>query len=106
MTRAVTLARRGLGTVAPNPVVGAVVLDRAGRQVGEGRHRKAGGPHAEVHALRAAGSLAEGGTAVVTHIRGLDVPSCGVAPSFRILGTRRLGDDVRTVLEPVSARGK
>jgi diaminohydroxyphosphoribosylaminopyrimidine deaminase/5-amino-6-(5-phosphoribosylamino)uracil reductase len=66
MMRAVSLARRGLGTVAPNPVVGAVVLDREGRPAGEGWHRKAGGPHAEVHALRAAGSLAKGGTAVVT----------------------------------------
>ncbi|MGV4926768.1 bifunctional diaminohydroxyphosphoribosylaminopyrimidine deaminase/5-amino-6-(5-phosphoribosylamino)uracil reductase RibD (plasmid) [Streptomyces sp. BHT-5-2] len=66
MRRAVSLARRGLGTVAPNPVVGAVVLDRAGRPAGEGWHRKAGGPHAEIHALRAAGPLAEGGTAVVT----------------------------------------
>ncbi|MEG3630766.1 bifunctional diaminohydroxyphosphoribosylaminopyrimidine deaminase/5-amino-6-(5-phosphoribosylamino)uracil reductase RibD [Streptomyces poriticola] len=66
MARAVSLARRGLGSVAPNPVVGAVVLDRAGRQVGEGWHQKAGGPHAEVHALRAAGPLTAGGTAVVT----------------------------------------
>ncbi|HWM37326.1 MAG TPA: bifunctional diaminohydroxyphosphoribosylaminopyrimidine deaminase/5-amino-6-(5-phosphoribosylamino)uracil reductase RibD [Streptomyces sp.] len=66
MRRAISLARRGLGTVSPNPVVGAVVLDRHGRQVGEGWHRKAGGPHAEVHALRAAGHHAEGGTAVVT----------------------------------------
>ncbi|MEU3991890.1 bifunctional diaminohydroxyphosphoribosylaminopyrimidine deaminase/5-amino-6-(5-phosphoribosylamino)uracil reductase RibD [Streptomyces platensis] len=66
MRRAVTLARRGLGTVAPNPVVGAVILDPDGRTAGEGWHRKAGGPHAEVHALRAAGSCAEGGTALVT----------------------------------------
>ncbi|MGW0286276.1 bifunctional diaminohydroxyphosphoribosylaminopyrimidine deaminase/5-amino-6-(5-phosphoribosylamino)uracil reductase RibD [Streptomyces sp. NPDC003236] len=66
MRRAVSLARRGLGTVAPNPVVGAVILDREGRQAGAGWHRKAGGPHAEVHALRAAGPLARGGTAVVT----------------------------------------
>ncbi|WP_438483718.1 bifunctional diaminohydroxyphosphoribosylaminopyrimidine deaminase/5-amino-6-(5-phosphoribosylamino)uracil reductase RibD [Streptomyces sp. S186] len=66
MRRAVSLARRGLGTVAPNPVVGAVILDREGRPAGDGWHRQAGGPHAEIHALRAAGPLAAGGTAVVT----------------------------------------
>jgi diaminohydroxyphosphoribosylaminopyrimidine deaminase/5-amino-6-(5-phosphoribosylamino)uracil reductase len=66
MRRAVSLARRGLGTVAPNPVVGAVILDRTGRTAGEGWHRRAGGPHAEIHALRAAGERARGGTAVVT----------------------------------------
>ncbi|MFH8386360.1 bifunctional diaminohydroxyphosphoribosylaminopyrimidine deaminase/5-amino-6-(5-phosphoribosylamino)uracil reductase RibD [Kitasatospora sp. NPDC018058] len=66
MRRALALARRGLGLTSPNPVVGAVILDRRGREVGRGWHRKAGGPHAEIHALRAAGPLAAGGTAVVT----------------------------------------
>nr|WP_086019890.1 bifunctional diaminohydroxyphosphoribosylaminopyrimidine deaminase/5-amino-6-(5-phosphoribosylamino)uracil reductase RibD [Wenjunlia vitaminophila] len=66
MRRAVGLAARGLGATSPNPVVGCVVLDAAGEVVGEGWHQRAGGPHAEVHALRAAGERARGGTAVVT----------------------------------------
>lgn len=66
MRRAVALSARALGATAPNPVVGCVILDTAGAVVGEGWHRKAGGPHAEVHALRAAGDAARGGTAVVT----------------------------------------
>ncbi|WP_052850891.1 bifunctional diaminohydroxyphosphoribosylaminopyrimidine deaminase/5-amino-6-(5-phosphoribosylamino)uracil reductase RibD [Streptomyces avicenniae] len=66
MRRALTLAARGLGATSPNPVVGCVVLDAHGTQVGEGWHRRAGGPHAEIHALAAAGDRARGGTAVVT----------------------------------------
>nr|WP_157167162.1 bifunctional diaminohydroxyphosphoribosylaminopyrimidine deaminase/5-amino-6-(5-phosphoribosylamino)uracil reductase RibD [Streptomyces typhae] len=66
MRRALALAARGLGFTSPNPVVGCVVLDAAGETVGEGYHQRAGGPHAEVHALRAAGDKARGGTAVVT----------------------------------------
>ncbi|MFJ4850265.1 MULTISPECIES: bifunctional diaminohydroxyphosphoribosylaminopyrimidine deaminase/5-amino-6-(5-phosphoribosylamino)uracil reductase RibD [unclassified Streptomyces] len=66
MRRAVELAARGLGSTSPNPVVGAVILDARGQVVGEGWHQQAGGPHAEVHALRAAGDAARGGTAVVT----------------------------------------
>ncbi len=66
MRHAITLAARGLGSTSPNPVVGCVVLDAAGESVGEGWHQRAGGPHAEVHALRAAGERARGGTALVT----------------------------------------
>jgi diaminohydroxyphosphoribosylaminopyrimidine deaminase/5-amino-6-(5-phosphoribosylamino)uracil reductase len=66
MRRAIALSARALGATAPNPVVGCVVLDAAGETVGEGWHRRAGGPHAEVHALRAAGDRARGGTALVT----------------------------------------
>ena len=66
MLRAVSLAARGLGTTSPNPVVGCVILDAAGNVVGEGFHAYAGGPHAEVGALAAAGERARGGTAVVT----------------------------------------
>ncbi|MFF0475502.1 bifunctional diaminohydroxyphosphoribosylaminopyrimidine deaminase/5-amino-6-(5-phosphoribosylamino)uracil reductase RibD [Streptomyces sp. NPDC004284] len=66
MRRAVELAARGLGATSPNPVVGCVITDASGHQVGEGFHQRAGGPHAEVHALRAAGVLARGGTAYVT----------------------------------------
>lgn len=66
MARALVLARRGLGTTSPNPMVGAIVLDAAGRFAGAGFHARAGAPHAEVHALRAAGERARGGTLYVT----------------------------------------
>jgi diaminohydroxyphosphoribosylaminopyrimidine deaminase/5-amino-6-(5-phosphoribosylamino)uracil reductase len=66
MMRAIELARRGLGTTSPNPVVGCVILDAGGSVVGEGFHAYAGGPHAEIVALAAAGERARGGTAVVT----------------------------------------
>jgi diaminohydroxyphosphoribosylaminopyrimidine deaminase / 5-amino-6-(5-phosphoribosylamino)uracil reductase len=66
MRRAIALAARGLGTTSPNPVVGCVLLDEAGVQVGEGFHAYAGGPHAEIVALAQAGERARGGTAVVT----------------------------------------
>lgn len=65
MQRALALARRGQGLTRPNPPVGAVVV-KGGRVVGEGWHRKAGGPHAEVFALRAAGARARGATLYVT----------------------------------------
>lgn len=54
------------GATYPNPPVGAVILDVAGEVVGAGGTEPAGGPHAEVVALRRAGELANGGTAVVT----------------------------------------
>ena len=65
MARALQLAERGLWTTSPNPRVGCVLV-RAGQVVGEGWHEKAGEPHAEVHALRAAGDQAKGATAYVT----------------------------------------
>ena len=65
MARALQLAERGLWTTSPNPRVGCVLV-QAGKIVGEGWHEKAGEPHAEVHALRAAGNRARGATAYVT----------------------------------------
>lgn len=65
MGRALTLAWRGWGRVAPNPLVGAVVL-QADTVVGEGWHAEFGGPHAEVVALRQAGPAALGATIHVT----------------------------------------
>ena len=50
----------------PNPRVGAVIVDRDGAVVGEGHHRGAGTPHAEVDALARAGERARGGTAYVS----------------------------------------
>jgi diaminohydroxyphosphoribosylaminopyrimidine deaminase/5-amino-6-(5-phosphoribosylamino)uracil reductase len=64
--RALELAERGRGTTHPNPVVGAVVATPKGTVVGEGWHEHAGGPHAEIVALRAAGGRAKGATLYVT----------------------------------------
>lgn len=65
MRRALRLAERGRGHVAPNPAVGALVVAK-GRIVGEGWHKKLGGPHAECMALTAAGARARGATLYVT----------------------------------------
>lgn len=65
MTRALRLAERGLYTTKPNPMVGCVLVKES-TVVGEGWHQRAGGPHAEIHALQAAGDAASGATAYVT----------------------------------------
>jgi diaminohydroxyphosphoribosylaminopyrimidine deaminase/5-amino-6-(5-phosphoribosylamino)uracil reductase len=54
LTRAIDLAERGVGSVSPNPVVGAVVV-KDDRVLGEGWHEEYGGPHAEVNAIASAG---------------------------------------------------
>jgi len=66
LDRALELAERGRGGTHPNPVVGAVVVAANGDVVGEGWHERAGGPHAEVVALRAAGGRAKGATLYVS----------------------------------------
>lgn len=65
MRRALQLARKGLGHTSPNPAVGCVIV-KDGIVIGEGFHPKAGMPHAEVYALRAAGQQSRGATAYVT----------------------------------------
>jgi len=65
MARAITLGRRGLYTTSPNPSVGCVIV-KDGCIVGEGWTAPAGGPHAEINALRAAGKKARSATAYVT----------------------------------------
>ncbi|MDY0163161.1 bifunctional diaminohydroxyphosphoribosylaminopyrimidine deaminase/5-amino-6-(5-phosphoribosylamino)uracil reductase RibD [Desulfobotulus sp.] len=65
MERALELAERGAGRTSPNPLVGALVV-KDGKVVGEGWHEAYGGPHAEVHALAAAGDGARGATIYVT----------------------------------------
>ncbi|HNV26211.1 MAG TPA: bifunctional diaminohydroxyphosphoribosylaminopyrimidine deaminase/5-amino-6-(5-phosphoribosylamino)uracil reductase RibD [Nitrospira sp.] len=65
MTLALRLAAKGRGHTSPNPMVGAVIVNR-GKIVGQGSHRKVGGPHAEVLAVSQAGSRANGGTLYVT----------------------------------------
>ncbi|MGB7265668.1 MAG: bifunctional diaminohydroxyphosphoribosylaminopyrimidine deaminase/5-amino-6-(5-phosphoribosylamino)uracil reductase RibD [Terracidiphilus sp.] len=66
MTRALALARRGIGITSPNPAVGCIILDSAGQLAGEGWHEYDLLDHAEIVALRAAGNRARGGTAYVT----------------------------------------
>jgi diaminohydroxyphosphoribosylaminopyrimidine deaminase/5-amino-6-(5-phosphoribosylamino)uracil reductase len=65
MSRALELAALGLRTTTPNPRVGCVIV-RDGRVVGEGWHRRAGEPHAEVLALAQAGGAARGATVYLT----------------------------------------
>ncbi len=65
MRRALELAERGRGLTSPNPMVGALVVQN-GEVVGEGFHERAGGPHAEIRALEAAGARARGATLYVT----------------------------------------
>jgi len=65
MQMALDLAIKGEGFTSPNPMVGAVVV-KDGRVVGSGYHQMLGGPHAEVNAIDAAGSLADGATLYVT----------------------------------------
>lgn len=65
MRRALELAARGQGAVEPNPMVGCVVAHGA-EAIGEGWHRRFGGPHAEIEALQVAGPRAAGATLYVT----------------------------------------
>ncbi|MBU1672215.1 MAG: bifunctional diaminohydroxyphosphoribosylaminopyrimidine deaminase/5-amino-6-(5-phosphoribosylamino)uracil reductase RibD [Actinobacteria bacterium] len=65
MLRAIDLAEEGRGGTSPNPMVGAVLV-RDGEVIGEGFHRMAGGPHAEVAAIDAAGGDVAGATMYVT----------------------------------------
>ncbi len=91
MLRCVELARRGRGQVSPNPLVGCVIVDAKGRVVGEGWHRRLGGPHAEVEALRRAGARARGAT-LYTNLEPCNhhgrTPPC--APAVLAAGIRRV----------------
>lgn len=64
MQECFNLAKKALGRTSPNPVVGAIVLDKEGIPVGRGCHEKAGEPHAEVFAIKEANERAQGGTLI------------------------------------------
>ncbi len=105
LDRALDLAERGRYGVPPNPMVGAVVV-RRGRVVGEGWHRRAGAPHAEIAALRRAGRAARGADLYLTlepcaH-RGR-TPPC--VPAVIESGARRVIVAVRDPNPLVSGRG-
>ncbi|MHB1651956.1 MAG: bifunctional diaminohydroxyphosphoribosylaminopyrimidine deaminase/5-amino-6-(5-phosphoribosylamino)uracil reductase RibD [Desulfitobacteriaceae bacterium] len=65
MQKALNLAKLAEGKTSPNPIVGCVIV-RDGQIIGEGYHHEAGTPHAEIHALNAAGASAWGASAYVT----------------------------------------
>ncbi len=106
MALALRLAAKGRGHTSPNPMVGAVIVNR-GKIVGQGSHRKVGGPHAEVLAVSQAGSRAKGGTLYVTlepcsHLK-KRTPPC--VPLVITSGVRRV---VVAMVDPnpqVSGRG-
>ena len=64
MRKTIRLAKKGLGSTSPNPLVGAIVV-KGGGIIGSGYHKKAGAPHAEIEALTKAGKNAKGATLYV-----------------------------------------
>ena len=105
MRRALELAARAAGETNPNPMVGCVIV-KGGRVVGEGFHRRAGGPHAEAYALRQAGAAARGATAYVSlepcSLQGR-TPPC--APALAAAGIRRVVAALRDPNPKVDGRG-
>jgi diaminohydroxyphosphoribosylaminopyrimidine deaminase/5-amino-6-(5-phosphoribosylamino)uracil reductase len=106
MELALRLAARGEGSTSPNPMVGAVIVSR-NRIVGQGYHRRVGGPHAEQFALHAAARRARGATLYVTlepcHHLSKRTPPC--VPSIIAAGLRRVVVAMRDPNPLVSGRG-
>jgi diaminohydroxyphosphoribosylaminopyrimidine deaminase/5-amino-6-(5-phosphoribosylamino)uracil reductase len=105
MRRALALAARAAGETNPNPMVGCVVV-KAGRIVGEGFHRRAGGPHAEIVALARAGARARG-AALYLNLEPCShegrTPPC--APRLVEAGVRRVVAAMRDPNPRVDGRG-
>ena len=106
MTAALRLAAKGCGTASPNPMVGAIVVNR-GRVVGRGYHLRPGLPHAEALALQRAGAQARGGTLYVTlepccHLKKRTAPC---VPAIVRSGIRRVVIAQRDPNRLVNGRG-
>lgn len=105
MRRALELADHGQGFVEPNPLVGCVIV-RGAEVIGEGWHRRHGGPHAEIEALAMAGSRAAGSTLYVTlepcSHQG-KTPPC--APAVINAGIRRVVAALDDPFDQVAGRG-
>lgn len=106
MALALRLAAKGRGRTSPNPMVGAVVV-AGNRIVGQGYHRRAGGPHAEILALRAAGRRSRGAALYITlepccH-EGKRTPPC--VPALIESGLRRVVVAMQDPNPSVSGRG-
>ena len=103
MRLAIEQAYQVKGSTYPNPPVGAVIVDLEGRVVGVGATEPAGGDHAEVVALRRAGSLAAGGIAVVT------LEPCNhfgkTPPCVNALIEARVGTVIYAVADPNAIAG-
>ncbi len=105
LDRAFELAERGRFSASPNPMVGAVVVS-GGRAVGEGFHRRAGGPHAEILALRQAGAAARGADLYLTLepcVHTGRTPPC--APAVAASGVKRVVVAAKDPNPKVSGRG-
>ena len=105
LDRAFALAERGRYSTSPNPIVGAVVV-AGGRVVGEGFHRRAGGPHAEILALRRAGRAARGADLYLTLepcVHAGRTPPC--APVVAASGVKRVIVAAKDPNPKVSGRG-
>ena len=106
MSRALALAERGRGRTSPNPMVGAVIVSPDGVVVGRGSHQAAGGPHAEIHALKDAGELARGATLYCTLEPCSHTGRTGpCAPAIIAAGVRRVVVAVEDPNPLVAGRG-
>jgi diaminohydroxyphosphoribosylaminopyrimidine deaminase/5-amino-6-(5-phosphoribosylamino)uracil reductase len=106
MQRALRLAVRGQGYVEPNPMVGCVIVHPGGEIIGEGYHRRFGGPHAEIEALRRCRTSPRGATVYVTlepccHFG--KTPPC--TPALIEAGVRRVVAAMRDPTPQVAGRG-
>jgi len=106
LRRALELARAGTGLAAPNPYVGAVIIDAKGNVVGEGTYTYAGVTHAEILALEAARESARGGTLYINlepHAHQGRTPPC--TDALIAAGIRRVVASMPDPNPKVSGRG-